>query len=183
MSIDDPSLEQTRKSQAFNHKLWVIPLKPLDIALGVLTVGFIVLVIADTLSRFPAASAYTLFRELHAQLGLFTLLLVAVVLLVAIYIGGIRGADVTPYFRRGVYLILLTLVFESAIGLVLYAAFGTRPSEAVHLVYGVGAIVALPFFIFVERTAQKRPAMGTYIWGFGLLAGIILRTLSTGAVT
>jgi hypothetical protein len=56
-----------------------------------------------------------------------------------------------------------------------------RPYEEVHLVYGVGAVLALPFFIFVEVTAKKRPSMGSYMWGFALLAGIIIRTISTGA--
>lgn len=180
--MSESSARQTRKIKAFNDKLWFIPLKPLDVALVVVIVGFILLVIADTLGRYPLANGYVVFRELHAQLGLFTLLLATVMFLVAMYIGNVRGADVTPYFRRGTYIIFATMAFEGAIGLILYAIYGARPGEEVHIIYGMGTILSLPFFIFVERTAQKRPAMGSYMWGFGLLAGIIVRCLSTGPV-
>jgi hypothetical protein len=51
----------------------------------------------------------------------------------------------------------------------------------VHLIYGLAAVLALPFFIFVEVTAKKRPAMGSYIWGFAILAGVLIRSIMTGA--
>jgi len=69
---------------------------------------------------------------------------------------------------------------EAAIGLILYAQ-GGRPGQEVHLIYGVGALLALPFFVFVETTATKRPAMGSYLWGFGLVTAIMLRAIMTGA--
>ena len=45
----------------------------------------------------------------------------------------------------------------------------------------MGAVLALPFFIFVEVTAKKRPAMGSYMWGFAVLAGILIRGILTGS--
>lgn len=99
---------------------------------------------------------------------------------IAFYIGVIRHGDVTVWFRRIVYLVVGLMAVQTVIGLAMYAT-GFRPHDEVHLVYGVGALLALPFFIYVERTATKRPAMGSYIWGFGLLAAIIVRTIMTGA--
>jgi hypothetical protein len=97
----------------------------------------------------------------------------------AVYIGIVRKGDVTPWFRRGVYIVFGTVLFQGAVGLLMYLN-GTRPAQDVHLIYGAGALLALPFFVFVETTARKRPAMGSYIWGFTLLAGILLRGIMTG---
>jgi hypothetical protein len=45
----------------------------------------------------------------------------------------------------------------------------------------MGALLSLPFFIFVETTAKKRPAMGSYIWAFTLMIAIFVRSIMTGA--
>jgi len=74
------------------------------------------------------------------------------------------------------------MAFQALIGLIMYA-IGLRPHEEVHLIYGLGSVLALPFFIFVEVTARKRPAMGSYIWGFAVLAGVLIRSILTGAAT
>ncbi len=103
-----------------------------------------------------------------------------IMLLIAIYIGLIRHGDVTKWFRRGVYAMIGFIGVEFLIGLTMYLS-GGRPYEDVHLVYGLGALLSLPFFVFVETTARKRPAMGSYIWGFALLIGIIMRGIMTGA--
>ncbi len=96
-------------------------------------------------------------------------------------IGVIRKRDVTAWYRRATYFIAGVMVVQGATGALLYFLIGARPAEEVHLIYGVGSMLALPFFIFVEVTARKRPAMGSYIWGFAVLAGILFRSISTGA--
>ena len=123
---------------------------------------------------------YVLLDQLHYWSSRIGLAAAVVMLGIAVYIGLIRHGDVTSWFRRLTYFIVAFIVWQSAIGLWMYA-LGGRPYQEVHLVYGVGAALALPFFIFVERTATKRPAMGSYIWGFALLAGVIVRTIVTGA--
>ena len=85
-----------------------------------------------------------------------------------------------PWYRRLTYAIVLLLAVEGLLGAALWFS-GGRPAEDVHIIYGFGALLALPFFAFVEITAQKRPAMGSYIWGFTLLLGILLRSLLTGS--
>lgn len=123
---------------------------------------------------------YPLFRDVHYWISRGSLAVGLVMFALAIYIGLIRHGDATPSFRRGVYIVTGVMVLESLIGGVMYVA-GGRPHDQVHLIYGAGAVLALPFFIFVERTATKRPAMGSYIWGFGLMAAIIVRSIMTGA--
>lgn len=126
------------------------------------------------------AELYPLLRDSHYWISRGALAAGLVMLALAITIGLIRHGDATPAFRRGVYLMVAVMLGEALIGLVMYAQ-GGRPHDEVHLIYGAGAVLALPFFIFVERTATKRPAMGSYIWGFGLMAAIILRAIMTGA--
>lgn len=144
-----------------------------------LTVIFGVIVLLDTLRRVPLVWTYILPFDLHYQYARYGLVMALVMAGIAVYIGIVRKGDVTPWFRRGVYIVFGTVLFQAAVGLLMYIN-GTRPAQEVHLIYGAGAVLALPFFVFVETTARKRPAMGSYIWGFGLLAGIILRSIMTG---
>ncbi len=118
-------------------------------------------------------------RALHNQLGRAGLALALLMTARAVQVGILRKGDVTPLFRAATYVIFGTMLLQALLGLLLYAR-GLRPTQEVHLIYGMAAVLALPFFIFVEVTARKRPAMGSYIWGFGLLAGILLRSILTG---
>lgn len=125
-------------------------------------------------------SLYPFLSEIHYLFSRAGLVLGVIMLVIAIYIGLIRHGDVTKIFRRGVYAMVVFMIVEALIGLAIYA-MGIRPYEEVHLIYGLGAVLALPFFVYVETTARKRPAMGSYIWGFTLMAAIIVRSIMTGA--
>lgn len=118
-------------------------------------------------------------RALHNQLGRAGLALALLMTARAVQVGILRKGDVTPLFRAATYVIFGTMLLQALLGLLLYA-HGLRPTQEVHLIYGMASVLALPFFIFVEVTARKRPAMGSYIWGFGLLTGILLRSILTG---
>lgn len=176
------SPRQTRKIADFDDKLGFISLRRLDIALVISIAGFILAVVVMTLVQVSAPSAYLLLVMVHNHLGRFALFLSTLMFLLALYIGLARHADVTPYFRRGVYIMFGLIVLESLFGATLYFIIGARPGDEVHLIYGAGTLLSLPFFIFVERTAARRPAMGSYMWGFGLLAGIIVRCIMTGVL-
>lgn len=123
---------------------------------------------------------YLFLRDTHYLLSRAGLVVAVLMLLYALYVGLVRHGDVTTAFRRGVYVIFGMIAVEALIGLTMYL-MGGRPFDQVHLIYGFGALLALPFFIFVEKTATKRPAMGSYMWGFGVLAGILIRSIMTGA--
>ena len=124
---------------------------------------------------------YPFLHSTHYWLARISLLVAVVMFGVGWFIGITRKRDVTPWYRRTTYIIAGEMVLESLIGGLMYVFIGVRPAEDVHLVYGLGAILALPFFIFVEVTAKRRPAMGSYIWGFAVLAGILIRAILTGA--
>jgi len=122
---------------------------------------------------------YPLMQELHNVLSRVGLLIGVVMFAAAFYIGIIRHGDVTRWFRAATYLVVALMGVSALTGLVMYAS-GGRPYDEVHIIYGAGAVLALPFFIFVEVTAKKRPAMGSYLWGFALMAAIIVRAIVTG---
>ena len=119
-------------------------------------------------------------RDAHYWLSRVGLVIGLIMLAIAIFIGLIRHGDVTVLFRRATYAIVVFIGVECLLGLAMYI-IGVRPYEEVHLIYGAGALLALPFFIFVETTAKKRPAMGSYIWAFALMVAIFVRSIMTGA--
>lgn len=171
----------TRPIETVDH-LGPFSLHRLDVALGVFIAGFIALVLIDLFSRVGVPDPFTILLTLHNHLGRFTLLIAVLMFLLAMYIGLVRHADVTPYFLRGAYVVWGALVAEVLLGGAMYLIFNARPAQDVHLIYGAGAFLSLPFFYYVERTSPKRPAMGSYLWGFALMAGIIIRCLSTGVL-
>lgn len=142
--------------------------------------SFLTLVVADTFRRYPSVWLYIIIHDLHYQLARLGLVVALAMVGIAVTIGIVRKGDVTPWFRSATYVIVGTMLLQSLIGLLMLTQ-QARPAEDVHLIYGMAAVLALPFFIFVETTAKKRPAMGSYIWGFALLAGVIIRSIMTGA--
>ena len=175
-----PIRRQARPIIPFDGKIAGVSITKLDWALSLIVVGFLALVILQALSR-ELASPFALMRETHFHLSRFGLAIAGVMFALALYIGNRRKGDVTPYFRRGVYVIVGTMLLEALIGLAMYMFIGARPHDEVHLIYGMATVLALPFFIFVEVTAEKRPAIASYAWGFAILAGVIIRSIGTGA--
>jgi hypothetical protein len=174
---------QTRKIADFDDKVLGLSLRKLDVVVGVAIAAFVLAAIIQALVLYAAAlSPYLILREVHSHLGRFALFVATLMFGLALYVGLARHADVTPYFRRGTYICFGMMLLEAAIGAMLYVVIGVRPGQDVHLIYGAGTVLSLPFFIYVETTAPKRPAMGSYMWGFALLAGIIIRCLSTGGI-
>jgi len=117
---------------------------------------------------------------IHYWISRIGIIIGLVMLVLALYIGLVRHGDVTKWFRRGTYAVTAFIGVEFLIGVTMYA-MGARPHEDVHIIYGFGALLSLPFFIFVETTARKRPAMGSYMWAFALMVAIFMRSIMTGA--
>lgn len=99
---------------------------------------------------------------------------------IGVYIALVQRRDVTVLFRRTVYVVAGVMVMQAILGTVLWFGAGARPVGEAHWIYGLGTAVALPYFAFVEITAQKRPAMGSYLWGFAMLVAIGFRSILTG---
>jgi hypothetical protein len=125
------------------------------------------------------AMRYHFMKEVHWYLSRVGFVLALIMLGIGVYVGLIKHGDVSRWFRAGTYTLFAFMLLQGAIGGIMWL-MGGRPYEEVHLIYGYGVVLSLPFFIFVETTAKKRPAMGSYLWAFVLLAAIIVRTMGTG---
>ena len=123
---------------------------------------------------------YAIMKEVHWYLSRIGLVIALMMFGMGVYIGLIKHRDVSQWFRAATYTIFAFMLLQGLLGGIMWL-MGGRPHEEVHLIYGYGVVLSLPFFIFVETTATKRPAMGSYLWGFALLAAIIIRTITTGA--
>jgi heme A synthase len=99
---------------------------------------------------------------------------------IGVYIAIFQKRDVTKLFRRTVYVIAGTMIVQALIGTYMYVVVNARPEGEAHWIYGLGTAIALPFFAFIEITAEKRPSMGSYLWGFGMLVAIGFRSILTG---
>ncbi len=152
----------------------------LVMSMAVALLLFITLVVSDTFQRYPYPWLYIFLLDLHVQLARLGLAAAALMGGVALYTGLIRKGDVTPLFRSAAYTVFATVLLSALMGAVMLTQNG-RPREDAHLFYGAAGVLALPFFIFVETTAKKRPAMGVYVWGFALVIGFLLRAMMTGA--
>lgn len=171
---------QTRPAREFDHKIGFISLRALDYVVLAAIALFLLAALIDTMRSYPQADLYLFLSTVHDHFGRFSLAVALFMFGMSLYIGLARRADVTPYFRRGTYVVLGMMLFQAAMGAIMTFILGIEPGAPEHLLYGLGTVLALPFFIFVETTAEKRPAMGSYMWGFALLAGIIVRSISTG---
>ena len=172
---------QTRPYTEFDGKIGLVSVTRMDVGLVILVLVFMGLVVVQSLLNGDS-NPFSLLRQLHFHLSRFSLVIAIGMFVLAGYIRHRRNGDVTPYFRRGVYVVVGTMLLEALFGLAMFVLFNARPHDDVHLIYGMASVLALPFFIFVEVTAEKRPAMASYIWGFAILAGVIIRSIGTGAV-
>lgn len=153
-----------------------------DAVLALLSLGFLAICVIALWLDNGQPDNYSLLRYLHFQLSRYGLGMGIIMLIASVYIGIVRKGDVTPWFRRGTYVILASMVLQGVIGATMMYGYGVPAGKPEHLIYGIGTMLALPFFIYVEVTAQKRPSMGSYIWGFALFSGVIIRAISTGPI-
>ncbi len=124
---------------------------------------------------------YTLLKQAHHSLA-WTLVYVGVLFVgIAFYISVIQRRDVTRLFRRTLYVLMGAVALQGVLGVALYVGVGVRPAGEAHWIYGLGTFLALPFFAYIETTAEKRPSMGSYVWGLAMLVAVGFRSILTGS--
>lgn len=169
--------------QGLPEKPFALKLTLPDGILLVVSALFLILAFLAEASKYGEFNLYLTLRGTHHHLSRYGLVVGGIMAAIAAYIGFYRKADVTPWFRRGAYVVFGTMFIQALIGFGLWLGFGTQPGQPEHIIYGIATAACLPFFIFVEVTSRKRPAMGSYIWGFVLLLGVIVRAIGTGPTT
>lgn len=91
-----------------------------------------------------------------------------------------RKKDAQPWLRKLTYVITGIITLQASLGFIMYFDGGRPLDPDIHMVYGIGAMLVLPFFVYVEMTAEKRPAIGSYVLAGLILAGLIARGILTG---
>ncbi|MBK8136112.1 MAG: hypothetical protein KA401_03620 [Anaerolineae bacterium] len=167
--------------QGFPENPFELRITLIDGLLLLVTVVFVVIAVIDSINAAGGLNVYLVVRGVHFQLSRYGLAAAIVMSLAALFLGVIRKDDVTPWFRRGAYVIFGSMLLQAILGFTLLLVYGAQPYQPEHIVYGIATAACLPFFVFVETTAKKRPAMGSYVWGFILLIGVVIRAISTGA--
>jgi len=180
-SSEQPSTPRRIYKQGEPEHPFEVKVTLIDGILLAATLIFLAIAAIDAIQRTGEFNVYLVTRAMHYQISRYSLVVALVMAVIAVFLGIIRKDDVTPWFRRGAYIVVGSLLLQALLGIVLMFGFGAQPYQPEHLVYGIAAAACLPFFVFVETTAKKRPAMGSYIWGFILLMGIIVRAIGTGA--
>ena len=180
-SSEQPSTPRRIYKQGEPENPFELKVTLIDGILLATTLIFLVVSVIDAVQRAGEFNAYLVTRAVHYQISRYSLAVALIMSVLAVFLGIVRKDDVTPWFRRGAYIVVGSLLLQAVLGFILMMGFGAQPYQPEHLIYGLSAAACVPFFVFVETTAKKRPAMGSYIWGFILLMGIIVRAISTGA--
>lgn len=75
----------------------------------------------------------------------------------------------------------ILILAQGALGVYLWI-IGLRPARNIHLLYGLVSALAIPMIFFYTRGREERPEMLMYAVGFLILAGLLLRAISTGGL-
>ena len=118
---------------------------------------------------------------IHARL-LFTILLFFGALALWGLVGFLRGQAISGAYRGALAIGELLLIAQFLIGIALLIG-GRHPSrEAIHILYGVVAIITLPGTFAYTRGRDARYEQLIYSVVCLFLCGIALRALETGRV-
>ena len=118
---------------------------------------------------------------MHARLLVTILLFFGALTLWGIF-GYLRGRAISGSYRGALAIGELLMVAEFIIGLSLLI-IGRQPArEAIHILYGVVAIITLPGTFSYTRGRDSRWEQLTYAIVCLFLCGIALRALETGRV-
>jgi hypothetical protein len=123
----------------------------------------------------------TFLLVIHARL-LYTILLFFGALAIWGFVSYLRGRAISGSYRGALAIGELLMLAEFIIGLSLLI-IGRQPArEAIHILYGVVAIIMLPGTFSYTRGRDSRWEQLTYAIVCLFLCGIALRALETGRV-
>lgn len=90
------------------------------------------------------------------------------------------GGGVTGSFSGALVIGEILIVAQVFFGVVLYLR-GFRPDSSIHILYGVTAVIALPFIWSYMRERDARQALLLFSLGALFVAGLAVRGMTTGA--
>lgn len=91
----------------------------------------------------------------------------------------LRGAAVSGSFSGALAIGEVLVLVQVAAGIAVYVA-GSRPPQSTHYLYGVTAILVLPFAWSFYRERDQRQALMVYSLLALFIAGLAIRGMTTG---
>jgi heme A synthase len=116
--------------------------------------------------------------EVHARLA-NTALLFTVALAIWGFWRFFRRKGIDPSYRGAVIVAELLILFQAVLGAFMWFS-GLRPVRSIHLLYGIVSALAIPLVYTYTRGRDDRPEMLMYAVAFLVLAGLLLRAMTTG---
>lgn len=117
--------------------------------------------------------------SMHASLPTTTLLLLGVLVLWGLV--NIARGSIARLYGAAMAVAELLLLSEFIIGVVLLLLSGRQPAQlALHLVYGLVAVLTLPGAVIYAHERSPRTTQVIYLMACFFLGGILLRALATG---
>jgi len=90
------------------------------------------------------------------------------------------GGGVTGSFSGALTIGELLILAQVGFGVVLYIK-GFRPESSIHILYGLTAVVALPFIWSYMRERDARQALLIFSLGALFVSGLAIRGMTTGS--
>ena len=108
------------------------------------------------------------------------LLFMAAIGIWGIYSCIFTGGGVTGSFSGALAIGEVLILAQVAFGVILYIK-GYRPESSIHILYGLTAVIALPFIWSYMRERDARQALLIFSLGRLFVAGLAVRGMTTGS--
>jgi hypothetical protein len=115
---------------------------------------------------------------MHDRLATSMLLFMAAIGIWGLYTF-FTGGSVSGSFSGALAIGELLILAQVGFGVVLYLK-GFRPESSIHILYGLTAVVALPFIWSYMRERDARQALLFFSLGALFVAGLAVRGMTTG---
>jgi hypothetical protein len=116
-------------------------------------------------------------QAVHRSLAIVVLVVAAAFTMGAL--GAAWRGGSRPWLEWARRTVVALIGLEAVAGAILYGT-GHRPQESLHLLYGVAALVALPFASYFAAEAPPRPRAAVLAFAGILTLGILFRSFVTG---
>ena len=118
--------------------------------------------------------------EVHSRLANAAILYAGVMALWAIF-QYIKKSKVTSSYWGAAVIAEVLILIQGAIGLYIYASgTGYLARSFMHILYGIVAVLIIPGVFLFTKGSEERRVTGIYAIAFIFLAGILIRSMSTG---
>ena len=116
--------------------------------------------------------------EIHARLANTTVLF-SVIMAIWGAIRFLRKQGLSGSYWGAMVIAEVLIVLQGVLGVYLWI-ISLRPDRGIHPLYGIVAVMAIPFIYIFTKGREDRPEMLMYTVAFLMMIGLLLRATVTG---